>query len=256
MRHLNIYSTAFFAMFCFVGISTEVFSQSVGIGSTTFTPNASSILEIQSTAKGMLIPRMTLAQRTGIASPATSLLVYQTDAPAGFYYYNGTQWLTLRTSELFLKTVNLSVVGKGVGTTKTITIIYDNTIGEQFNIGDELYFSQTRLTDYGGGDISIGLDFVPLASETGKTVRWMCTYKTHAPGSTTAGTTRTLQTADIALDPNQYIEQDATIIIPEADLTGAEAIHLKIIRDTPIAGVSPATPPALLHVTISYYANR
>lgn len=60
----------------------------VGIG--TATPDNSAQLEITSNAKGVLFPRLTAVQRTGIASPATGLLVYQTDAPAGFYYNVGT----------------------------------------------------------------------------------------------------------------------------------------------------------------------
>jgi hypothetical protein len=58
----------------------------VGIG--TAAPNASALLDITSTSKGLLIPRMTTAQRSAITSPATGLLVYQTDGTTGFYYYN------------------------------------------------------------------------------------------------------------------------------------------------------------------------
>ena len=70
-------------------------AQSVGIGSTAFTPDASSVLEIQSTDKGMLIPRMSNAERIAIATPATGLFVYQTDGADGFYYYNGAGWVAL-----------------------------------------------------------------------------------------------------------------------------------------------------------------
>ncbi|MFN0276394.1 MAG: hypothetical protein ACKVPJ_11645, partial [Chitinophagales bacterium] len=63
---------------------------SAGIG--TLAPNASSILEIQSTSQGMLTPRMTQAQRNAIVSPATGLIIYQTNAQPGFYYYNGAAW--------------------------------------------------------------------------------------------------------------------------------------------------------------------
>jgi hypothetical protein len=66
---------------------------STGIGTTT--PDASAILEIKSTTKGMLTPRMTLAQRNAIASPVNGLLIYQTNNTAGFYYYNGTTWVAL-----------------------------------------------------------------------------------------------------------------------------------------------------------------
>lgn len=61
--------------------------------------DASAMLDIKSTDKGLLIPRVTTAQRNNIALPATGLLVYQTDAPEGFYYNKGTttqpQWLLL-----------------------------------------------------------------------------------------------------------------------------------------------------------------
>jgi hypothetical protein len=63
---------------------------SAGIGTTT--PSASSILEIKSTKKGLLIPRMTKTQRDSIASPATGLLIFQTNSTPGFYDFNGTAW--------------------------------------------------------------------------------------------------------------------------------------------------------------------
>src|ERR1700744_2264880 len=58
---------------------------------------ASAMLDVQSTSQGMLVPRMSRTQRGLINSPATGLLVYQTDAPAGFYFYNGTAWVSLST---------------------------------------------------------------------------------------------------------------------------------------------------------------
>ncbi len=67
------------------------FSQ-VAINSDGSAPDGSAMLEIESTDKGFLAPRMTAAQRTGITSPATGLLVYQTDGSAGFYYYDGASW--------------------------------------------------------------------------------------------------------------------------------------------------------------------
>jgi hypothetical protein len=65
----------------------------VGIG--TSAPDASAQLDLTSTTKGILIPRMTAAQKTAITSPSTGLLIFQTDAPAGFYYYNGSSWLNI-----------------------------------------------------------------------------------------------------------------------------------------------------------------
>lgn len=59
-----------------------------GIG--TATPDASAKLEVNSTSKGILTPRMTSAQRTAITSPANGLLVFQTDGVTGFYVNTGT----------------------------------------------------------------------------------------------------------------------------------------------------------------------
>jgi hypothetical protein len=64
-------------------------SSRVGIG--TATPATSSILDITSTTKGFLGPRMTSAQRTAISSPATGLQVYDTDS-LDLFTYNGTAW--------------------------------------------------------------------------------------------------------------------------------------------------------------------
>jgi hypothetical protein len=62
----------------------------LGIG--TAAPNASSLLELKSTTKGLLTPRMTQAQRDAISSPAIGLFIYQTNNNPGFYYYNGSSW--------------------------------------------------------------------------------------------------------------------------------------------------------------------
>jgi hypothetical protein len=65
---------------------------SVGIGTTS--PVASSLLDITSTTKGLLIPRMTTTQMNAIASPATGLQVYNTDLNKN-KLYNGTAWVSL-----------------------------------------------------------------------------------------------------------------------------------------------------------------
>lgn len=68
-------------------------SENVGIGTTK--PDNSALLDLTSTSKGVLIPRMTLAQRGGIKSPATGLMVYQIDFFTGFYFFDGANWKSL-----------------------------------------------------------------------------------------------------------------------------------------------------------------
>ena len=70
------------------------FSQGTAINTTGATADNSAMLDVSSTSQGLLIPRMTETNRVGIGSPATGLMVYQTDVVKGFYYYNG--WRRLR----------------------------------------------------------------------------------------------------------------------------------------------------------------
>ena len=79
----------FFTLLAVVLLTATTYAQ-VGVGTTT--PDASSALDITSTTKGLLIPRMTETQRDAISSPATGLMIYQTDGTVGFYYYNGSSW--------------------------------------------------------------------------------------------------------------------------------------------------------------------
>ncbi|KAA0130826.1 hypothetical protein FY557_00690 [Chryseobacterium sp. SN22] len=69
----------------------------VGIGTTT--PDASSVLDLNSTTRGMLAPRMTTTQRNAIVSPADGLMVYDTTAKL-FYYYtsNPASWSSIASS--------------------------------------------------------------------------------------------------------------------------------------------------------------
>ena len=78
-----------FTLLAAVLLTATTYAQ-VGVG--TATPDASAALDITSTTKGLLIPRMTAAQRDAISSPAIGLMICQTDGTAGFYYYNGSGW--------------------------------------------------------------------------------------------------------------------------------------------------------------------
>ena len=68
----------------------------MGIG-TSGPPAASAALEVKSTTGGLLLPRMTAAQRDAVPSPTNGLLVFQTDGTAGLYYYIGSGWVNATT---------------------------------------------------------------------------------------------------------------------------------------------------------------
>jgi hypothetical protein len=86
----------------------------VGVGIAT--PDGSAMLDVTSTTKGLLAPRMTAAQRTAIGTPATGLVVYQTDGTDGFYYNAGSpgspSWV-----QLFPADGTLPIANGGTGQT-------------------------------------------------------------------------------------------------------------------------------------------
>ena len=89
--------------FTVVGITGTYLSaaQGMAVNANGATARSPAMLDVSSTSQGVLMPRMTAAQRNAISSPANGLLVYQTDGTAptgpGFYFYNGSAWTSLNT---------------------------------------------------------------------------------------------------------------------------------------------------------------
>ncbi|MCB0533848.1 MAG: hypothetical protein H6574_13915 [Lewinellaceae bacterium] len=80
-------------LLCLLFFSAGLFAQ-VAINQDNSNPNPSAMLDVKSSNKGMLVPRMTSTQRMSIASPATGLLVFD-ETTGGFWFYNGTVWQDL-----------------------------------------------------------------------------------------------------------------------------------------------------------------
>jgi len=74
-------------------LSLGLFAQ-VSINTDGSSPDGSAMLDVKSTDKGMLVPRMSTAQRTAINNPATGLLVFD-ETTGDFWFYNGTAWVSL-----------------------------------------------------------------------------------------------------------------------------------------------------------------
>jgi hypothetical protein len=77
----------------FLTISIAVFSQGIGIG--TEIPDSSAVLDITSTEKGILVPRMTTAQRLMIGTPALGLMVFD-NTTSTFWYHDTEGWTELK----------------------------------------------------------------------------------------------------------------------------------------------------------------
>jgi trimeric autotransporter adhesin len=73
--------------------SINLFSQGTSMNTTGAPADTSAILDISSTTKGLLIPRMTGLQRRAITNPAIGLMLYQTDGDStGLWFYDGYLW--------------------------------------------------------------------------------------------------------------------------------------------------------------------
>lgn len=78
-------------LYIFLLVNLFSFAQSnegICISSTPTPPDQSAMLEVKASDKGLLVPRMTLAQRNLISNPADGLWIYQLDQEKGFYFYN------------------------------------------------------------------------------------------------------------------------------------------------------------------------
>ncbi len=100
--------------------ATISFAQNVAINADGSLPNSSAMLDVKSANKGLLIPRVALTGTTDvttIATPATSLLIYNTASVAGsngvtpgYYYWTGAAWvqLALNKEYAYIYSVGLS----------------------------------------------------------------------------------------------------------------------------------------------------
>ena len=123
------------------------------VGINIETPDASAALDITSTTGGVLLPRMTEAQRDDINPAATGLMIYQTDGTAGFYNYNGTNWVLSTTA---------TSVQNGVYTVGNQTIAGYKTFSNAIYGSDGLSVNGV-ISANNNGAVTVGFDMRPNA---------------------------------------------------------------------------------------------
>ncbi|MDD3859964.1 MAG: hypothetical protein PHW83_07185 [Bacteroidales bacterium] len=162
MKRKYLLFIGFFATIGLVFNINNGFCQNVGISETSITPDASSILEIRTTDKGVLLPRIALIDandETTISNPSNSLLIYNTSTAGtepdnvipGYYY-----WCDLDSKWLLIGNVNTEpeawLLKGNAGTNPT-----DNFVGT--TDAQDLIFRTTdseRMRIKSTGNISIG----------------------------------------------------------------------------------------------------
>lgn len=130
--------------------ASTLFGQGVGINNTNSTPDASAMLDVNSTDKGILIPRMTTTQRTAISSPATGLLVFD-NTSTSFWFYNGAAWTALESDDLgnHIATNNVQLDGNWLtndGDNEGIYVDSDGNVGIGTSTPTALFQAQTSST--------------------------------------------------------------------------------------------------------------
>ena len=146
----KLYGSKITAGFLFIPLFfPDAFSQSLAINTTGATAHPSALLDVSSLNKGMLIPRVGLTDIndvTTIAAPATSLMVYNTNATitggsgTGFYFYTGSSWVKMIDGSTPL--TGWSTTGNGgtvagtnfVGTTDPADLVFKTNGAENMRI--------------------------------------------------------------------------------------------------------------------------
>ncbi|MGB4845976.1 MAG: hypothetical protein WBP16_16030 [Ferruginibacter sp.] len=155
-RNFNNNAIRFVVIIFLLHTGTSAFSQSFAINTDGSTANASAILDVKSTAKGLLIPRMTKANRNSIALPAKGLLVFIDDVDStGFHYYDGTLWRWLEAIS------STNAAWKTTGNAGTDTAV--NFIGTTDNM--PLRFKQNNI-NIGNWNVNNGNYFIGRSAGT------------------------------------------------------------------------------------------
>ena len=167
------------------------YSQNVAINADGSLPHTSAILDIKSTEKGMLVPRMTTAQRIAVAAPATGLQVFDSDTKS-FWFYNGVGW------------VQFSMGSATNFWTPNGTYIFNNNpgnVGIGTSIPANKFTVQTPAGDYGfahtDGTVTVGSWIGNFGAATGG---WLGTKSNHPLNFFTNG-----GAAAITIAPNGYV---------------------------------------------------
>jgi len=147
----------FFLFFIFI---VNILAAQTGIGTTT--PNASAKLDVFSTNKGFLPPRVSLIDiydQTTVPSPATGLLVYckgDGGLAAGYYYWNGNAWATIATAG-------------GSGSFASSYMRGSRTATQSIAVGGVVTF--TNIDNSAGTDISLNTSNGKITLAAGNTYR-------------------------------------------------------------------------------------
>lgn len=167
-KYISVKRVLFFLLALFN--SQFLFAQNMSINNTGNAPDASSMLDVSSDTKGLLIPRISLTLTTTaspVTSPANSLLVYNTntagDVTPGYYYWYSAQAKWVRVGKTYTASNGLNIASDDIklgGTLIQNTTITQGNFNMNFNISgtgnfDVQHDGTSKLYVKDGGYIGI-----------------------------------------------------------------------------------------------------
>ncbi|NTW31023.1 MAG: hypothetical protein HGB12_00035 [Bacteroidetes bacterium] len=198
----------------------------VGIGTTS--PASSAALEVSSTTQGALMPRMTTAQRSAIASPVAGLMVFNIDCN-NFNYFDGVNWVPLNTNNGAIPGITGSITGS--------TSVCANATGINYSITPITGATSYIWTYPLGTVITSGTGTNNIIVTLGNTTGNVCVSAYNECGTGVANcTTVTVNNAPAALVASAGSEATTTQITTNWNVSsGATHYHLDVSTNSSFA---------------------
>ncbi|MFT6802521.1 MAG: hypothetical protein ACJA2N_001710 [Salibacteraceae bacterium] len=150
--------------------SVGAFAQQDNVGIGTVEPDNSAILDLSSSEKGFLMPRMSETQRTSIKTPAQGLQVYQTDGEIGNYTFDGIKWVNSTSGisaavDPWLGGGNAASAGDFLGTTNSQPLVF-KTNNTQSGYADFDYSKRNTFFGFQAGIAVTGIRNLALGYQS------------------------------------------------------------------------------------------
>jgi len=143
----------------FLVLNLSVLAQ-VAVNTDGSVPDNSAMIDVKSTSKGMLVPRMTAAQRIAIVSPATGLIVFDTDVNS-LFTFAGSAWVQAGTASTWGLSGNAGTnpANNYIGTSDNTDLIFkrnNNWAGYLGNTNSAFGLNALNATSFGNYNTAIG----------------------------------------------------------------------------------------------------